>query len=331
MKHREPRETITLREATTSPQYGCPPDQRPIEEHIRLGVVNLDKPAGPTSHQVVSWVKNILHIKRAGHTGTLDPKVTGILPILLEDTTKLVDTLRLAGKEYICLMSLHRKTPKAITKEICKEFTGAIYQTPPLKSSVKRQLRIRHIYYLHVLEVNHTQALLQIGCEAGTYIRKLCHDIGQAIGCGAHMQELRRTRAGPLSEETATTLHNLKDAYETWREEGDEHELRAIIQPIDHILSHLPKITLLDTAVDAICHGAPLATPGIATIETNINKGDNITLYTLKGELIATATATLSTEDIIKQKHAIAATPKHVIMKPNTYPKTWKHQRAEVV
>ena len=173
--------------------------------------------------------------------------------------------------------------------------------------------------------------LLQIRCEAGTYIRKLCHDIGLALGCGAHMQELRRTGAGPLTEDTAVTLHALKDAYTAWVEEGDERELRTVIQPVENALIHLPRITIFDTAVDAICHGAPLATPGITSIETSINKGDNVAIYTRKGEIVAIATASLSTDDIINKKNVIAATTKHVLMNPDTYPMHWKKRRAEVV
>jgi len=325
------RETIVLKESAANTNYGCCPTQRPVTEYIKRGVVNLDKPKGPTSHEVASWVKKILHIGRAGHSGTLDPKVTGLLPIMLGDATRAIDALRLSGKEYICLMRLHRRTQSALIREICKEFTGAIYQTPPIKSAVKRELRIRHIYYINILELTSTEVLLQVGCEAGTYIRKLCHDIGLALGCGAHMQELRRTGAGPLTEDTAVTLHALKDAYTVWAEEGDERELRTVIQPVENALIHLPRITIFDTAVDAICHGAPLATPGITSIETPINKGDNVAIYTLKGEIVATATASLSTDDMINKKKVIAATTKHVLMDPNTYPMHWKKQRAEVV
>jgi len=327
MQEKAGRETIVLREAATDPEYGSLPSDRSISEHIRKGVVNLDKPAGPTSHEVTSWVRKILDIGRAGHSGTLDPRVTGVLPIMLEDATRVVDMVKQAGKEYISLMRLHRPTPTAITTEICQEFVGQIYQTPSLKSAVKRQLRIRQIYSIDILELAHKETLLRIECEAGTYVRKLCHDIGQAIGSGAHMQELRRTRAGPFTEDTSITLHTLKDAYIAWVEEENEAELRSVIQPVESALVHLPTITLLDTAVAAICHGAPLATPGVSEIETGIKKGDKILLITLKGEAIALATAHHPSEEIVKLKKTIVATTNRVVMEPNIYPKHWKSKK----
>ena len=159
-------------------------------------------------------MKRILEVEKAGHSGTLDPKVTGILPVLLGDATRVMDTLLLAGKEYICLMRVHKPQPKKRIIEVCGEFVGPIFQKPPLKSSVVKQLRIRTIYYLDVLEIEEQHVLMRVGCEAGTYIRKLCFDIGLALGTGANMEELRRTKAGPFREdETLVTLHQLKDAY----------------------------------------------------------------------------------------------------------------------
>ena len=220
--------------------------------HLQLGAINLDKPSGPTSHEVVSWVKKILEVEKAGHSGTLDPKVTGILPVLLGDATRVMDVLLLAGKEYICLMHVHKSLPRKRVLEVCKEFEGPIYQKPPLKSSVVKQLRIRTIYYLDVLEIEEQHALMQVGCEAGTYMRKLCYDIGLALGTGANMEELRRTKAGPFREDqTLVTLHQVKDAYEIWKESGDESELRRVIQPVEAALRHLPRLVISDNAVDA--------------------------------------------------------------------------------
>jgi H/ACA ribonucleoprotein complex subunit 4 len=121
--------------------------------HLRLAAINLDKPSGPTSHEVVAWVKRVLKVEKAGHSGTLDPKVTGILPVLLGDATRVMDTLLLAGKEYICLMRIHKPRPNRRILEVCGEFVGPIFQKPPLKSSVVKQLRTREVYYLEVLEI----------------------------------------------------------------------------------------------------------------------------------------------------------------------------------
>jgi H/ACA ribonucleoprotein complex subunit 4 len=319
------RSILEKRSAKTDPAFGKAPSKRPLEMYLRLGAINLDKPSGPTSHEVVAWVKKILNLDRAGHSGTLDPKVTGILPILLGDATRVMDTLLLSGKEYICLMHVHKPKSKKQILQVCNEFVGKIYQKPPLKSSVVKQLRIREIYYLKVLEIEDLSVLMRVGCEAGTYIRKLCYDIGLALGTGANMEELRRSRAGPFQEnETLVTLHQVKDAYEVWRETGDEEMLRRVIMPIETALKHLPKLIIADNAVDAVCHGAPLAAPGLVSLESDINQDDYVALFTLKGEAVAIAKAAISSQEMLASKNGIAAKTERVIMEPGTYPRAWK-------
>ena len=298
---------ITISETKTDSVYGCSPYNRTIEDHINMGVVNLDKPAGPTSHEVTAWVRDILGLAKAGHSGSLDPKVTGVQPIMLGKATKVISALRLSGKEYICLMRLHDEVPERQVIRTCKEFTGPIYQLPPIKSAVKRALRVRTIYYLDVLEIDGRSVLMRVGCEAGTYIRKLCHDIGEVLGCGGNMQQLRRTGTGPFNEDTVVTLHDLKDAYMVWKEDGNETELRKMIRPMEEGLSHLARIVIRDSAVDAICHGASLAVPGIASLDVGIVKGDLVCLFTSKGEAVATCRASMNTGEIRETTSGIAA------------------------
>ncbi|MFB3765780.1 MAG: RNA-guided pseudouridylation complex pseudouridine synthase subunit Cbf5 [Methanotrichaceae archaeon] len=319
------RSVLVKRTGKTDPAFGIPPDKRSLEAHLRLGAINLDKPSGPTSHEVVSWVKRILNIDKAGHSGTLDPKVSGILPVLLGDATRVMDTLLLAGKEYICLMRIHKAQPRKRILEVCGEFVGTIFQKPPLKSSVVKQLRTREIYYLEVLEIEDQRVLMRVGCEAGTYMRKLCYDIGLALGTGANMEELRRSKAGPFREDdTLVTLHQVKDAYEVWKETGDESQLRQVVLPVETALKHLPKLVISDNAVDAICHGAPLAAPGLLSLETDINKGDAVALFTLKGEAVAIAIAEMTSPEMVKSENGVVARTERVIMEPGTYPKAWK-------
>jgi len=309
----------------TDPRHGCEPTKRPIQEHIKLGVINLDKPVGPTSHEVVAWVKRVIEIGRAGHSGTLDPKVSGILPVALENATKLTQALLPAGKEYICVMHLHGEVPEHRLTQVLREFEGEIHQRPPIRAAVKRVQRTRRIYYIELLERDGRDALMRVGCEAGTYIRKLLFDIGEAIGCGAHMAELRRTRAGPFSEdETLAKLHDLADAYAFWREEGVEDHIRKVILPVEAAVRHLPKIAVRDGAVDALCHGASLAAPGVLTLETGILRGDVVALMTLKGELIALAKAEMTSKQISEAEHGIVAKPERVVMSPGVYPRKWK-------
>ena len=319
------RSVLVKRKGKTDPSYGLPPEQRSFKQHLSLGAINLDKTSGPTSHEVAAWVKRIVEVDKAGHSGTLDPKVTGILPVLLEDATRIMETLLLAGKEYICLMRLHKPVPKKRIVEVCGEFMGPIFQKPPLKSSVVKELRVRKIYYLEVLEIEEQHVLMRVGCEAGTYIRKLCFDMGLALGCGANMEELRRTRAGPFREdETLVTLHNLTDAMAAWKEKGDESALRRSIQPVEAALAHLPRLVIADNAVDAVCHGAPLAAPGLLSLETDINKGDMVSFFTLKGEAVAVGVAQMESREMLASQSGIVARTERVIMQPNTYPKAWK-------
>ncbi|MHA1302688.1 MAG: RNA-guided pseudouridylation complex pseudouridine synthase subunit Cbf5, partial [Candidatus Heimdallarchaeaceae archaeon] len=234
---------ITLSSDTTDYKYGKSPLSRSIDELLEYGVINLDKPPNPTSHEVVSYVKKILDISRAGHSGTLDPAVTGVLPVALNKATRILDTLLLAGKEYVSNMLLHDDVEEKYIREIMSQYVGVIYQRPPMRASVKRVLRKRMIYELEILEIEGRQVLFKVKCQAGTYIRKICHDIGQSIGCGAHMKELRRTRTGPFTEETfLSSLHDLYDAFAWYKEERDERPLRNIILPMEFAVKHLPKI-----------------------------------------------------------------------------------------
>jgi H/ACA ribonucleoprotein complex subunit 4 len=319
------RKLIVKAEEETNSKYGCDPNKRPIKDHIKYGIINLDKPSGPSSHEVTAWTKRILNLEHAGHGGTLDPKVTGVLPIALEEATKIIQALLLSGKEYVCVMRLHAETNEKRIKTIIEEFQGSIYQRPPLRASVKRKLRTRNIYYIDFLEMDGKNVLFKVGCEGGTYIRKLCHDIGEALGCGAHMQELRRTRAGPFTEdEGLTTLHDVSYFFAKWKETEDENLLRKIIFPMEKALQLLPKIYIRDSAVDAICHGANLAAPGVVSLETSIAPKDVVAIFTQKGEAVALANALASTEEILKMSHGLVAKTKRVLMARGVYPKAWQ-------
>ena len=324
------RELIVKTEDTTDPKYGRKPHERPAEDYIRYGVINLDKTAGPTSHEVAAWVKKIMHLTRIGHGGTLDPKVTGVLPITLEDSTKMVQALLYSGKEYVCVMKLHGDAKEEHVRKVLEEFEDVIYQRPPLRSSVKRQLRTRRIYYIDFIEMDGRNVLFKVGCEGGTYIRKLCYDIGEILGCGAHMQELRRTRAGPFVEDNnKVTLHDVAYWFAEWQEKKEEKILHKFIQPMETALGLIPKIVIRDSAVDALCHGANLTAPGVLSIESGIVKDSITAILTLKGEAVALAKTLLSTEEILNLKHGTVASLERVLMTRGTYPRVWKSGNKE--
>ena len=309
-------------ESETDSRFGKPPSERSFEELLNLGVINLDKPSGPTSHQVVSWVKKVLDVNKTGHGGTLDPRVTGVLPVALNKSVKGLQTLLVGKKEYVGIMHLHHKAKDERFQEVCKEFVGEIYQLPPVRAAVKRELRKRWIYYLDIMEFDGKYALFKVGCQAGTYIRTLVRDIGEVLGVGAHMQELRRTKSCNFNEENSHTLHDLKDALVFWNDEGDE-TIKNIILPMERMFEHIPKILIKDSSVDAICHGANLAMPGIAKLDAGIQRGNMIAILSLKGEGVAVAIATLSTEQMISKNDGIAAKTRSVLMETGTYPMLW--------
>ena len=308
----------------TNPNYGKSPDELSVNELINNGIINLDKPSGPTSHQVDSWLKNIFAINKVGHGGTLDPNATGVLPIGIGNATKVLHILLESGKEYVGLMKLHKKIDNDKIIKVIESFIGDITQLPPVRSAVKRIKRKRKIYYINIIEIREREILFRVGCEAGTYIRTLCVDIGKKLGCGAHLSELRRTIVGNLKDDDSVILHDIIDAYVFWKEDNNEKEIRNIIYPMEKLLDHIPKIVIRDSAVDAICHGAKLALPGIVEVDTNIKKGDTIAIITLKGEGVALAKSLMSTEDIIQKDTGLSANIKRVLMKKGTYPPIWK-------
>lgn len=311
-------EIHTKKEADTNPMYGKPPEARTVEELVHFGVVNLDKPAGPTSHQVSDFVQKILNIRKAGHSGSLDPQVTGILPVALEHATRLSHILLKGGKGYTGIMHIHKEVEKARIQEVLQKFIGKITQMPPVRSAVKRQWRERTVYSLIVHEIEENDILFSVDCEAGTYIRKLCHDVGKALGTGAHMTELRRTRVTSFTEEGAVTLQDLQDALMLWKEEGNEKFIRHCIKPAERMAEHLPKMWVFDSTVESLCHGRDLAIPGISKINP-FQKDQTIAIMTLKDELIALGTSFVSSDDILNNEKGIAAKTKKVFMQAGTY------------
>jgi H/ACA ribonucleoprotein complex subunit 4 len=231
----------------------------------------------------------------------------------------------LTGKEYVCVMRLHSDVPEDKVTKVLDEFQGPLYQRPPVRSSVKRQLRTRTIYYNDFIEMDERNVLFKVGCEAGTYIRKLCYDIGEVLGSGAHMQELRRTRVGPFTEdESLVTLHDISYLFSQWQETKDESLLRKFIYPMEKALELMPKIHVRDSAVDALCHGAHLTAPGVLSLDSGIKIGDAVAVFTQKGEAITLSEATVSSEKMLKMDHGFVAKTQRVLMPRGMYPKMWR-------
>ncbi|KAJ5483679.1 hypothetical protein N7530_002925 [Penicillium desertorum] len=276
---------------------GSSPLSRDLKSYISSGVINLDKPSNPSSHEVVAWMKRILRSEKTGHSGTLDPKVTGCLIVCIDRATRLVKSQQGAGKD-----------------------------APPLISAVKRQLRIRTIHESKNYEFDNERHLgvFWVSCEAGTYIRTLCVHLGLLLGVGAHMQELRRVRSGAMGEgEGMVTLHDVMDAQWVYDNNRDESYLRKVISPLESLLTGYKRIVVKDSAVNAVCYGAKLMIPGLLRYEAGIECHEEVVLMTTKGEAIAIGIAQMSTVELTTCDHGVVAKVKRCIMERDLYPRRW--------
>jgi H/ACA ribonucleoprotein complex subunit 4 len=311
---------------------GHTPLKRPIEEYVKYGVINLDKPSNPSSHEVVAWIKKIFlksfpTMEKTGHSGTLDPKVTGCLIVCLERATRLVKAQQSAGKEYVCVLRLHDAIDgeKQLLRAL-EQLTGVIFQKPPVIAAVKKELRVRTIHQVKLFEFDQERnmAVYWLSCEAGTYVRTMCIHLGLMLGVGGHMEELRRVRSGILDENKfLVSMHDVLDAEFTYRTKKDETALRKVVMPMEVLLTSYPRVVVKDSCVDAVCYGAKLMIPGVLKFESDIEIGQEIVLITTKGEAIALAIAQMATSDIAGCDHGVVAKTKRVIMDRGTYPRKW--------
>ena len=306
---------------------GMSPLKRSLQEYMRYGVINLDKPANPSSHEVVAWIKRMLRVEKTGHSGTLDPKVTGCLIVCIDRATRLVKAQQSAGKEYVAIVRLHSAIQhESVLTKALETLTGALFQRPPLIAAVKRQLRIRTIYESKMIEYDSDRHLgvFWVSCEAGTYIRTLCVHLGLLVGTGGHMQELRRVRSGIMSEnDNMCTMHDLLDAQHMYDQSKDESYLRRIVMPLEVLLTNFKRVVVKDSAVNAICYGAKLMIPGLLRFADGIEVGDEVVMITTKGEAIAVGIAQMTTSVMATVDHGAVAKIKRVIMERDTYPRRW--------
>jgi len=234
--------------------------EKPISELINFGILNIDKPADWTSFDVVNYIRRMLNLPKCGHFGTLDPNVTGVLPICLGNACKIQEYFMHRDKIYIGKMKLHQKiTQKKLEAEM-KKFLGVINQLPPRISRVKRQIRQREIMEFKLLDydIENKEANFVAEVEAGTYIRKLIDDLGKNLG-GAQMIELRRTRAGMFSDKDKefVTIEQLKKTVDDWKT-GNEAELRKLIIPAEIINEVIPAIEVSEESLIKLHNGSPL-------------------------------------------------------------------------
>ncbi|XP_033920121.1 H/ACA ribonucleoprotein complex subunit DKC1 [Melopsittacus undulatus] len=307
--------------------FGANPLKREISDYVRSGFINLDKPSNPSSHEVVAWIRRILRVEKTGHSGTLDPKVTGCLIVCIERATRLVKSQQSAGKEYVGIVRLHNAIESEVQLARALEtLTGALFQRPPLIAAVKRQLRVRTIYESKLVEYDPDRRLgiFWVSCEAGTYIRTLCVHLGLLLGVGGQMQELRRVRSGILGEkDNMVTMHDVLDAQWQYDNNKDDSYLRRVILPLEKLLTSHKRLVMKDSAVNAICYGAKIMLPGVLRYEDGIELNQEIVVITTKGEAICLAIALMTTAVISTCDHGVVAKIKRVIMERDTYPRKW--------
>lgn len=291
-----------------------------LSELLYCSFVIIDKPRGPSSHEVAAFVRKILGSEKSGHSGTLDPNVSGVLPVGIGRATRLLPYVTTKDKRYVCLMRTGREMTEGEIKSMFAKFTGTITQTPPKQSAVAKRPRKRKVYYINPLQLKSKEVLFEVHCEAGTYVRVLVS--GFAAFCnGAEMLELRRISVGSITEGRAVTLQALSDAMWLALEKRDESAIREILLSPSETLC-LPKVTLRDSAVEAVCAGSPLYPPGLANAE-RAGAGDAVCLVTTKGEFVGVGRACVPSEEMPGHRGKIVV-PEATVMKRGTYPKNWR-------
>ena len=311
---------------TASAPYGNPPNQRSVEQLLESSVIVINKQSGPSSHQVAAWLRDSFELELTGHGGTLDPDVTGVLPITIGKSSKAIKVLQESSKEYICLLELSKSFSQDKIQSVLNKFIGPIYQIPPHQAAVKRDLRIRRIYGIELLEHTAKSTLFRVECEGGTYIRNLCEDIGSILGVRSKMAQLIRTKAGPFRLEDSVTLVEAHDLFQSWKETKNDAALKSVLRPLEEMLVDIPVMEVKDSAVDALCHGAELGIPGLSSISKEIKRGQLVSIITTRGESVALARATMDANEIVdnlKGKGKVARLER-VIMQRGTYPREWK-------
>jgi H/ACA ribonucleoprotein complex subunit 4 len=302
---------------------GSPP-AGPVAERIASGAfVLLDKPRGPSSHQVTAWARDLLGVPAAGHAGTLDPNVSGVLWVGLGPALRLVPLVLEFPKTYVGIVVLQGEVPAARLAQVAAEFVGPVYQTPPVRSAVKRERRVRTIHRLEVVERDGPRVLVSVVADSGTYVRTLAVDLGEALGVGAHLEELRRTATGPFGEVDAVPLSRLADARSA-AASGDPSELLELLRPVEQVWREFPTLVLKDAAASAVAHGAQLAGGGVASVSRAFAKGDRVVLLDRRRELVATGIALRSATEPRGGKDGWIVGSTKVFADPRRFPPLWK-------
>ncbi len=261
----------------------------------------LDKSKGPKSRESTEFLRERFGFRKAGHAGTLDPITTGVLPVFLNKGNKISSVLSLSRKRYLATMNIHQDVNRAKLEKSLKKFTGKIMQRVPKVSAVKRQIREREIYAIELVEFNDRIAKIDVECQAGTYIRKLIHDIGEDLKTGAHMFELRRIKSGPFTEKDAISEEKIRKCLES-----DEKNFRKILIPLEKAVSEIKKIWVDDGVLKPWSYGSPIYFNGVLQFSEGIIEKEKIAVFNRKNELIGVGIARADSKSLKNSKEGIA-------------------------
>ena len=288
------------KEAKTDDAIGAYPDQKSIEQRLESGFFLLDKGAGPTSHQVAAWVRDMLELPRLGHGGTLDPFATGVLPLMAGKAMRLTKQILEHNKTYIAVFSFKSEVDQEALSDVMEQLKGRIYNVPPEISAVRVQVRTRKIYDFTLLDQSTKHMVARIRCEAGTYIRTMARDMGLLLDQPVELKELRREDSGRFKLDECVQLHEIADAIWLWKECNDGEALSRMLHPTEKLLADLPRIVVKDSAVAALAHGAPLLRPGLVSIPDDLSPGQNVLVTSIKGEAVCFVKVNTDSDSISK-------------------------------
>lgn len=275
--------------------------KKSIEYLKEYSLLILDKSKGPKSRESTEFLRERFGFRKAGHAGTLDPITTGVLPVFLNKGNKISSVLSLSRKRYLATMNIHQDISKLKLKKSLKKFTGKIMQRVPKISAVKRQTREREIYSIKLIEFNDRIAKIDVECQAGTYIRKLIHDIGEDLETGAHMFELRRIKSGPFTEKDAISEKRIREYLES-----DETKIRKILIPLEKAVSEIKKIWVDDGVLKPWSYGSPVYFNGVLQFSEGIVEKEKIAVFNRKNELIGVGIARADSKLLKTAKEGIA-------------------------
>ena len=314
---------VQLGDISKPSNHGIDPENLSIEQRLASGFILLDKPPGPTSHQIASWVRDLLGLERLGHGGTLDPFATGVLPLMAGKSMKLTKGILKTDKIYIAVLKFAQETNAEALNDVIDKLTGRIYNVPPEISAVKVQVRTRKIYSFELIESTSKQAIVKIACEAGTYIRTIARDMGLLLGYNVELKELRRENSGRFNLMDCVTLQEIADAVWLWKECDNSTAMEKIIHPTEKLLLDKPYIIVKDSAASALCHGAPLLRPGLIEVSDKLSSGLEVAAFTSKNEVVGIVKMSKCFTEISNETSGEIGKPVMILMEQERYPPQW--------